>query len=130
MNKLVIIGNGFDLAHGLKTKYSDMIDFFWDNLFLSASTLNSNRNYNENIYDSELFKLNRKSLSPYDLLAVKNDVGLKEAQRYLRHAQDYQIKGDFFRNILQIQNIQNWVDVENEYYKTLVDNLHQSNKSR
>ncbi len=26
-NKLVIIGNGFDLAHGLKTSYNDFI--YW-----------------------------------------------------------------------------------------------------
>jgi hypothetical protein len=25
VNKLFIIGNGFDLAHGLKTKYNDFI---------------------------------------------------------------------------------------------------------
>jgi len=28
MNKLIIIGNGFDLAHGLKTKYSDFIIWY------------------------------------------------------------------------------------------------------
>jgi hypothetical protein len=31
MNKLYIIGNGFDLAHGLKTKYKDFIDDFLGN---------------------------------------------------------------------------------------------------
>ena len=31
MNRLVIIGNGFDLAHGLKTKYEDFIDWYWVN---------------------------------------------------------------------------------------------------
>lgn len=29
MNRLVIIGNGFDLAHGLPTSYKDFIDDFW-----------------------------------------------------------------------------------------------------
>ena len=29
MNRLVLIGNGFDLAHGLKTKYADFIDWYW-----------------------------------------------------------------------------------------------------
>jgi hypothetical protein len=29
MNRLIIIGNGFDLAHDLKTRYSDFIDFLW-----------------------------------------------------------------------------------------------------
>lgn len=29
MNRLILIGNGFDLAHGLKTSYSDFIkDYF------------------------------------------------------------------------------------------------------
>jgi len=29
-NKLFIIGNGFDIAHGLKTSYKDFIDDFWE----------------------------------------------------------------------------------------------------
>ena len=30
MNRLVIIGNGFDLAHGLKTSYMDFINWYWE----------------------------------------------------------------------------------------------------
>lgn len=30
MNRLVIIGNGFDLAHGIKTSYKDFIDWYWN----------------------------------------------------------------------------------------------------
>ncbi|MCH7523824.1 MAG: hypothetical protein IIC74_02140 [Bacteroidetes bacterium] len=33
MNKIVIIGNGFDLAHGLKTSYKDLIKFWDDNIY-------------------------------------------------------------------------------------------------
>lgn len=29
-NRIVIIGNGFDLAHGIKTSYSSFIDWLWD----------------------------------------------------------------------------------------------------
>ena len=29
-NRIIIIGNGFDLAHGLKTSYSSFIDWLWD----------------------------------------------------------------------------------------------------
>ena len=32
MNRLVIIGNGFDLAHGLPTSYRNFIDDFWKSL--------------------------------------------------------------------------------------------------
>ena len=30
MNRIVLIGNGFDLAHGLKTNYADFIDWYWE----------------------------------------------------------------------------------------------------
>lgn len=29
MNRIILIGNGFDLAHGLKTKYENFIDWYW-----------------------------------------------------------------------------------------------------
>ena len=29
MNRLILIGNGFDLAHNLETKYTDFIDNLW-----------------------------------------------------------------------------------------------------
>ncbi|MCL2877434.1 MAG: bacteriophage abortive infection AbiH family protein, partial [Acidobacteria bacterium] len=29
MNRILLIGNGFDLAHGLKTGYNDFIAWFW-----------------------------------------------------------------------------------------------------
>ena len=30
MNRLVLIGNGFDLAHGLKTSYADFVDWYFE----------------------------------------------------------------------------------------------------
>ena len=30
MNRLVLIGNGFDIAHGLNTRYEDFINWYWD----------------------------------------------------------------------------------------------------
>jgi len=30
MNRVILIGNGFDLAYGLKTSYTDFIDDFWE----------------------------------------------------------------------------------------------------
>ena len=41
MNRLVIIGNGFDMAHGLKTSYMDFINWYWDcrvNSFVGDTT--------------------------------------------------------------------------------------------
>ena len=33
MNRIILIGNGFDLAHGLKTSYNDFINWFWERQF-------------------------------------------------------------------------------------------------
>jgi hypothetical protein len=30
MNRIILIGNGFDLAHGLPTRYEDFIDDYWE----------------------------------------------------------------------------------------------------
>jgi hypothetical protein len=29
INRVVLVGNGFDLAHGLKTRYEDLIDWYF-----------------------------------------------------------------------------------------------------
>ena len=31
MNRIILIGNGFDLAHGMKTSYGNFIDDYWGN---------------------------------------------------------------------------------------------------
>lgn len=33
MNRIVLIGNGFDLAHGLKTSYHDFLDDYWQKCY-------------------------------------------------------------------------------------------------
>lgn len=35
MNKLILVGNGFDLAHGLPTSYKDFLNDFWANIHLN-----------------------------------------------------------------------------------------------
>src|SRR5690606_40979929 len=46
MNRLFIIGNGFDIAHGLKTKYCDFINDFWKNIKM---------NYHNNELDNIIY---------------------------------------------------------------------------
>jgi hypothetical protein len=36
MNRIILIGNGFDLAHGLDTRYKDFIDDFWKGIIEDA----------------------------------------------------------------------------------------------
>ncbi|WP_276880436.1 AbiH family protein, partial [Bacteroides heparinolyticus] len=41
MNRLVIIGNGFDMAHGLKTSYMDFINWYWEQRLFGSSGISS-----------------------------------------------------------------------------------------
>lgn len=128
MNKLVIVGNGFDLAHDLKTKYSDMIDFFWNNFFDECHNLDLNKTSHYLTFDDELVNIKQKHNAIYNLKDILAKGGLKEARHYLKNMYDYRIKGDFFQKLLHINSIENWVDVENEYYKTLVEHLDKCKK--
>lgn len=42
MNRLILVGNGFDLAHGLRTSYKDFISYYLAKVFDSFGD-NGNR---------------------------------------------------------------------------------------
>lgn len=54
MNRIVLIGNGFDLAHGLKTSYADFINWYWeqwrDRLIKSKSQIECDKLCSFNIH--------------------------------------------------------------------------------
>ena len=47
MNRLILVGNGFDLAHGLKTSYKDFIDDFWEGKINEIKYSESNSSYED-----------------------------------------------------------------------------------
>jgi hypothetical protein len=127
MNRLVIIGNGFDLAHGLPTSYRDFIDDYW------ANVKNSNHN-DDFISFVDLFDLDFKNTKNLHELAkfIKQSnekIKFSDGEIYTEHGNNYATgqyprkhiliyKNSFFKFINQ-KNIQNWVDIENEYYRQL-----------
>lgn len=99
MANLIIIGNGFDLAHGLKTSYNDFI----------LHILNS-RLKNELVYQKLFeFKIKPDNLEHFHVLLKKLDI------RQL-------IKSDniFFLNLLSHSIEKNWYDIEQFYYDELL----------
>jgi hypothetical protein len=128
MNRLVIIGNGFDLAHGLPTSYGHFIDDYWKNVigashdddFISFENIESKFKFDkvENLEELANF------IMQYD-----EKIKFSEAEVYREYGNDFQngryprahilnYKNNFFRLINQ-KAIQNWVDIENEYYSEL-----------
>lgn len=125
MNRIILIGNGFDLAHGLPTRYEDFINWYWERRLIGFA-----RNYGK--VDASDILCIFKITTPESVITW-NDVLNQWKYRY--HAQNgaqfmkEAIIGDtekfeidystFFGNICKIIETKGWVDVENEYYHML-----------
>ena len=126
MNKLVIIGNGFDLAHDLKTSYADFINWYWEQwgerLRCHAKTTESD----------ELCSFTLKGRSHWYLVWTSNyyireDPGTPwDAHDIVRLAKedknlcDFNYLSPFFEQINKGIETKGWVDIENEYYSMLI----------
>lgn len=117
MNRLVIIGNGFDLAHGLPTSYKDFIVDYWINVL---KELHDNHLYGDSLFVSNISRIMNNpdakldwQKSVYDFETLKYFIS-----RYERYC-TLEFTNNFFLNINNQINIENWVDIENEYYKKL-----------
>ncbi len=112
LNRLIIVGNGFDLAHGLKTKYSDYIEHYWKNC-----------KYNDNFINLFSSPHPEKLKSFKGLLIFLKEIGysLNKIGSFYRQDKEniLEIKNDFFHWINHINDDVNWVDIEMEYYKYL-----------
>lgn len=128
MNRLVIIGNGFDMAHGLKTSYMDFINWYWDRR-VDAFVGNTS-----NVSEDSLCKLTIKdnpNLSCWNVFAFDNSYfkdirGNKTCSGYevITELQKYPDifsvnTTPFFETILQSIETKGWVDIENDYYQLL-----------
>lgn len=128
MNRLVIIGNGFDLAHGLKTSYKDFIDWYWEkksdkfyeksvrviNDILCSLTVN-----NEGDFSSwSDFAIQNSMFRNYD--GTRKCTGLELYQTIKDSKKNFTITHTpFFGNISNSIETKGWVDIENEYYHLL-----------
>lgn len=125
MNKLVIIGNGFDLAHGMPTSYESFIKWLWREF---------NSSYNEHIKTSkDKYVVNGfvTYLTPTNPSSIKDiNVIPKDNYFYNETKSNFVVQvefmNSFFRIISTKAEIQNWVDIEKEYYEQL--KIIQSNK--
>lgn len=108
MNKLVLIGNGFDLAHGLKTKYSDFLSWY---LNKALQRLNGNT-----VFEDKLMKLLQETNNVHPPFNTHSD--FLELASFNRISIRY--KSLFIESIFKTLIEYNWVDIENHYYSSLV----------
>lgn len=128
MNRIVLIGNGFDMAHGLKTSYMDFINWYWEKRLNALITENSAvsgdclceleiKNTTEcpnwfNFFYLHSFRdllTGKWKYPPFDIVGS-----------FEENTDDFSVKCSiFFKTIRQSIESKGWVDIENEYYQLL-----------
>ncbi len=121
MNRIILIGNGFDLAHGLPTSYADFIRSYWS-LRLAQLIQNDQMKTEDGLCTYELSDSeSRKMLNqvrPFlmdDRFSYISGKYVAEAIKKIK--QEYSSK--FFEEIDKAVETYNWVDIEAVYYRWL-----------
>lgn len=118
MNRLIIIGNGFDIAHGLKTKYGDFILNYWKKI--------KTTDHKDLFFE---FKVPGYDISNCQSLEeVKSYLESRNITTHKKHDSPHfhgnkgiciHVHNEFFCRINEKFDSVNWVDIEMEYFNSL-----------
>ena len=119
MNRIIIVGNGFDLAHGLNTSYRDFINWYWGRwLKLLYSSTNQ-------IEKDELFEIRAKyssdCLCNYFYTALSEQNVYSHIKKTRKENGLYSILSPFLYRVSMSIETKGWVDIEADYYAMLVE---------
>lgn len=133
-NKLILIGNGFDLAHGLKTSYADFLLWYLQNIINGLNTSIPIKPSLKCIYDDEIIKvvktfdsfqtsLNVDSIKEFWDLKLNNQIHIKFKNQIINKS--------FLEHLIEVCGEKRWVDIEYEYFSWLSDryNKHSLDKA-
>lgn len=124
MNRIILIGNGFDLAHELDTSYGNFIDWYWN------IVKNRLENSNKKVVEDRLCRFENKTnygmwnYLQHAIIGIEDLSGRSFGKRLIGEHFNKSIFNiqpcKFFENIYQSIETKGWVDIENEYYNLLV----------
>lgn len=127
MNRVILIGNGFDLAHGLPTRYEDFINWYWDRWGKKLRT--SSEKIEQDEFCSFVLKDYvgltgwRQVWSNY-YQGILNQANNIELVRFVISDKDlchFSFKSIFFSQIYESIESKGWVDIEQVYYDLLCE---------
>jgi len=116
MNRLIIIGNGFDLAHGIKSSFNDFITDYFCNAI--------NTFYQKNSFNDIMLEINFKDT--YRIFTQKQEPATKETVYKIIHNLNKNININFKFHSLLLENVYGqisklkWVDLETEFFDVLI----------
>lgn len=114
MNRLILIGNGFDLAHLYRTSYVDFINSYWENV---NKTLQKEGKY----FSPEIIIEKRWTTLDGNYLDISKFKSLANSLK--KSNGEIIFKNKFLEHISTTHDLKNWVDIENEYYNELVKTI-------
>jgi hypothetical protein len=109
--RFVLIGNGFDLAHGLKTSYRDFVDWYMCQCF---NEFVKHKGYSDCLIDitipssiATIFQKEPRTIQEVlDLLKINNYQKIK-------------FKSNYFEKLIENYKSANWIDIERNYFYSL-----------
>lgn len=147
MNRIILIGNGFDLAHDLKTSYQDFLDSYWRDWInklhecqeshLADEFYKFSTQQNRPLVSDKCFPIGyiTKSLDKISIYPELNNtipIGwnvcksfddiIKLCSVIDKYNPKYKINHRHKNHLFNVINkvyLTKWVDIENEYYKFL-----------
>ena len=123
MNRIILVGNGFDLAHNLRTSYKDFMDWYWSQWVYKLRTCHD-RHISDGLC-SFILRNENSSWSSYffhNIRYIMSEVSDKNIIEEIRKHSICSVKfKPLMERIVKSLNINNWVDIENEYYQCLLN---------
>lgn len=121
MNNIIIIGNGFDLAHGMKTSYTDFIKH------MVNEHIEDKSRYSD-LFDlpSSMILLNKGTSSTYSFKINSYDA-LKDSINK-RWDKNKIFNNRFVESLIKQMALENWCDIESFYFQELL-NIKDNNSS-
>jgi len=115
-NRVIIVGNGFDLACGLKSSYQDFILDILKNGYLDAI---KNGEIKTLFFELKYIETSEDYINK-DIKFINNASRFNEIINYFKQRKtiEYKSLNLIFRNIIE-SNTKNWVDIESIYFKEI-----------
>ena len=120
MNRIILVGNGFDLAHDLRTSYKDFIEWFWEGY--GEKLINSTDKYENSIFVNANITTSRHYSSWESYYEKRGCKSILEFTKALKNDTSiFRYNSKFFESINKSIESKGWVDIENEYYNQLIN---------
>ncbi len=131
MNRLILIGNGFDLAHGMKTSYSHFLFSYLKKGFVSANNntlpfedelikIQKVESWNGDFEKFEKVKDFKNLITDYHGQTVLTTFNPNLEKNINKSPFNVDLKSIFLKDLISNESLNNWVDIENVYHQKLI----------